>query len=298
MGTKKTRASQPARTTRGPAARSKSRAKGELPSARTSSKHDLYQQSVQCPEAEVEFVEKVYTKRFGVRPVKIREDFCGTAYTSCEWVRRRKGNVAVGLDLHGPTIRWGLEHNAKDLDAEQRSRLRLFKRNVLSPNAEGRGVDAVLAMNFSYWVFQTRDSLRAYFASVKKSLKKKGLFYLDIMGGWESMKEQQERRRQKGFTYVWDQAEFDPITNRIRCHIHFEFKRKGGTQGPAMRKAFTYDWRLWTIPEVRELLAEAGFKASTVYWEGDDGKGGGNGVFKPQKKGEACESFIAYIVAE
>ena len=40
---------------------------------------------------------------------------------------------------------------------------------------------------------------------------------------------------------------------------HFEFARK----------AFQYDWRFWTIPEVRELLMEAGFKDTVVYWEED-----------------------------
>ena len=29
----------------------------------------------------------------------IREDFCGTANTSCEWVRRRSTNRAIGVGL-------------------------------------------------------------------------------------------------------------------------------------------------------------------------------------------------------
>jgi hypothetical protein len=46
------------------------------------------------------------------------------------------------------------------------------------------------------------------------------------------------------------------------------------------------------------LLAEAGFSKSTVYWEGDDDDGGGNGEFSPEAKGEADLAWIAYIVAE
>ena len=51
-------------------------------------------------------------------------------------------------------------------------------------------------------------------------------------------------------------------------HIHFEF-----TNGSRLKRAFTYEWRLWTLPEIRELLGEAGFSRSTVYWEDRDADG-------------------------
>jgi len=107
------------------------------------------------------------------------------------------------------------------------------------------------------------------------------------------MKVLTERRRIKGgFTYVWEQASFDPISNEQVAHISFSFPDK-----TTIKRAFTYRWRLWTIPEIREMLETAGFKDVTVYWEGDDNKGGGNGVFKPAKKGEDGPSFIVYISA-
>ena len=83
------------------------------------------------------------------------------------------------------------------------------------------------------------------------------------------------------------------MTHYIRCHIHFKFP-----DGSKIKKAFTYEWRLWSAPEIRELLAEAGFSKSTVYWEGDDDDGGGNGEFSPEAKGEADLAWIAYIVAQ
>ena len=52
------------------------------------------------------------------------------------------------------------------------------------------------------------------------------------------------------------------------------------------------------MPEVRELLAEAGFAKSTVYWEGSDEDGDGNGVFEPEERGEADAGWIAYIIAQ
>ncbi|MFB0986479.1 MAG: hypothetical protein QMB94_09280, partial [Phycisphaerales bacterium] len=62
---------------------------------------------------------------------------------------------------------------------------------------------------------------------------------------------------------------------------------------------FTYEWRLWTIPEIRELLIEAGFSKVTVWWEGDDEAGEeGDGEFEPSERGEACPGWIAYLTAE
>ena len=55
----------------------------------------LYQRAVQCVEAEIDFVDDTFTKLRGRKAVLLREDFCGTLHTSCEWIRRRKGNIAA-----------------------------------------------------------------------------------------------------------------------------------------------------------------------------------------------------------
>ena len=44
----------------------------------------------------------------------------------------------------------------------------------------------------------------------------------------------------------------NPITHATTCHIHFKFP-----DGSKLKKAFTYEWRLWTAPEIRELLLVA-----------------------------------------
>ena len=54
---------------------------------------------------------------------------------------------------------------------------------------------------------------------------------------------------------------------------------------------------VWTLPELLEMLSEAGFK-STVYWEQADEDGDGNGEFLPQTEGEADAGWIAYIVSQ
>ena len=116
---------------------------------------------------------------------------------------------------------------------------------------------------------------------------------MDCYGGYESLMEQEERRKCEGFTYVWEQVRYNPIDASLKTAIHFEFK-----DGSEMRDAFTYQWRLWTMPELRDLLLEAGFSKATAYWEGDDGEGGGDGDFQPATEGDADASWIAYIVSE
>jgi hypothetical protein len=265
--------------------------------ARAADKHRLYEGAVQSPEAEVSFVAKTYRKLKGKAARVLREDFCGTALTSCEWVRSHPENRAVGLDLHRPTLKWAAANNLSKLTDEERGRVKLLECDVRKPVAAARGVDVVNAMNFSYWIFKTRESLREYFVVVRESLAADGVFFLDHYGGYESGKVQEDRRQYRTvdgrYTYVWDQAAFNPINGDYRCHIHFEFER-----GPAMRRAFTYEWRLWSLVEVQELLREAGFRKVTVYWEGTDAKGKGNGVFRPRTVGEADAAYICYLSAE
>jgi hypothetical protein len=265
--------------------------------ASTADPHRLYEASVQSPDAELEFVEEEFRKLVRRPCRRLREDFCGTAYTSTEWVKRSPANTSVGLDLDRPTLDWGRTHHLERLTVSQQKRVRLLERNVLTPGPGTGGMDAVLAMNFSYWIFKTRAVLLSYFRAVHRSLASDGVFFMDCCGGWESLKTHREVRplksRRGPFTYIWHQDLYNPITGDIRCHINFRFPDQS-----RLRHAFTYDWRLWHIPEIRDVLADAGFARSTVYWEGDDNKGGGNGVFTPTEQGEDCASFIAYIVAE
>jgi cyclopropane fatty-acyl-phospholipid synthase-like methyltransferase len=263
--------------------------KKSLFTARTADRHVLYQLSVQDTETEARFLSRLFKKLRG-RPARtLREDFCGTALLCAEWVKR-DGRTAVGIDLDRKVLDWGIEHNLAPI-GEPGNRVRLLEQDVRKP-CPGP-FDITVALNFSYFVFYTREEMRGYFESVRKSMAKDGLFFLDAYGGYESWQPMEEPRRMKGFTYVWDQDEIDAINNRVVNHIHFEFK-----DGTKMKKAFTYEWRLWTLTEITELLHEAGFSRSTVYWEDADEKGEGTNVFRPKKAAKQEAAWIAYIVAE
>ena len=136
--------------------------------------------------------------------------------------------------------------------------------------------------------------LRHYFETARATLADPGMLVLDAYGGADALRCETERRKVGGFTYVWDQHSYDPITGAATNFIHFRFP-----DGSEMKKAFEYHWRLWTLPEIRELLNEAGFKDVVVYWEGtDDETEEGNGEFTVAKTGEACPGWVAYLVAK
>lgn len=261
--------------------------KGDM--ASSSDRHSLYEQSVQNVEAEIDMVDATYRNLRGSTATLLREDFCGTANTSCEWVRRRHGNRAIGLDTSQEVLDWGWQHNVRQLDSRQRNRIQLVNRDVRDPH--GEPVDIIIAMNFSYQLFKTRDSLRNYFLAAKAGLNERGMFMIDAYGGHESWRSIKEKTKHREFTYYWDQEKYDPVTGHALCHIHFKFP-----DGSKLNRAFTYDWRMWTLPELQEILCEAGFSNVTVYWEGtDEETGEGNGIYQPCEHGEDDPSWIVYL---
>ena len=254
-------------------------------------RHALYERSVQDVSHEYDFVNKTFRDIRGYNAHRLREDFCGTAKMCCEWVSKRDKNTAVGVDIDPEVLAWGKKHNLGKLKSDARKRIKLLQEDVLK--AKTKPSQVVLAMNFSYQLFKQRDSLRKYFKSVQKSLADDGIFFLDAFGGYEAFSETKEKTKHKGFTYVWEQESYNPITGDMTCHIHFYFPDKS-----RMRKAFTYEWRLWTLPEIRELLEEAGFSKVTVYWEGTDEESGeGNGIYSPSMHGDADPSWVCYLTA-
>lgn len=257
--------------------------------ARTADKHVLYQEAVQAPDAEIAFCRRIYQKRYGVDATLFREDFCGTFLISCAWAKISPAHEAWGVDLCRDTIEWGRAHNLSKLTPAQQQRVHLLNKNVLDVTQPR--VHIVGAFNFSYFIFKHRDELVAYFKRVRASLHDKGLFVTDAYGGWDAQKVMQDKRKCQGFTYIWDQAAYNPIDDAATCHIHFRFP-----DGTLMKKAFTYDWRLWTLGGIRDAMTSAGFRETEVYWEGTTKNGEGDGVFRKAVTGENCSSWTAYVV--
>lgn len=271
------------------AAADKSKISSRATLAAKADRHALYERAVQDPAGDVKFFSRTYRKLRGHDPVSLREDFCGTAALCAAWARSAPERTAIGVDLSQETMDWGRRHHLEPAGVTDRVTLMCADvREVRRPK-----VDVACALNFSYYCFKQRADLLAYFSTVHAGLHKDGLFFLDLLGGTEAIAEGTTDNEHGDFIYRWEQASFDALSHDFQCHIHFLFP-----DGSKLYRAFSYDWRLWMAPELRDLLLEAGFSTVHFYWEKTDADGNGNGQFYEPDYVENQEIWWTYIAAE
>jgi SAM-dependent methyltransferase len=258
--------------------------------ARYADRHLLYQWSVQVPDFEISFMDRVFRKRNGRRPLRLREDFCGTGLLASEWVASHRKREAIGLDLDTETLAWGREHCVQPL-GKHAARVELREADVRSVTDPPS--DVICAYNFSWFLLHPQTALVDYFRQVRASLVDDGLFFMDCYGGWEAQQVVEEPRLVETphgmFTYTWEQADFNPIDGIAECYIHFELKG-----GKRLRKAFSYRWRLYSLAECREALHAAGFRDSIVYWDVSDDPE--VDCYRPRTRAESQPGWLAYVV--
>lgn len=260
---------------------------------KSADKYALYQRAVQSAEQDVDFLFQTYKTLRGKKPLHLREDFCGTCLLSSYWVKLNKNCTTESYDIDPEPLAWGLKHNLAPL-GKIAQRVQQYEEDARNPSRQKP--DVRCAQNFSYWIFKTRPAMLDYFKNVYHDLIDDGIFVIDLHGGPESIQELEEETEMddESFTYVWDQDSINPITSEARLHIHFRFP--DGTQ---MTNAFTYDWRLWGLTELKDILIDAGFSQADCYWEGTDEDGeSGDGIFTKSEVGEPCLSYVAYLVAQ
>jgi len=251
----------------------------------------LYEEAVQDPETDVALLRRMFRTHYDREPRSLREDFCGTAALCCEWVKTHADNRAFGVDIAPEPLDSGRRRNLARLDAAQAARVELLQGDVREVTHEP--VDVTVGFNFSYFVFHERRELLAYFEHARKTLGPEGLFVIDLYGGADAQRTLTETRDHDDFEYVWDQDVFDPIHHRAVNYIHFDFP-----DGSRIERAFAYDWRLWTIPELRDALHDAGFSHVEAYWERTDRKTNeGTGVYYRAKKAPDDPAWVTYVAA-
>ncbi len=137
-----------------------------------------------------------------------------------------------------------------------------------------------------------------YFKTALSNLADHGIMVIDMMGGAECRTEglthkQTIQEGKDGFKYHWKQVSFNPINSDACYSISFSFP-----DGSRLKDAFVYHWRLWTIPEVREMLIEAGFSMTHVYWAIDEEIDPDcDGAWQRRELAPSDASWTCYLVA-
>jgi len=252
-------------------------------------KYKLYEESVQCHDADVDFINEQFEKVYGQKPLVLREDFGGTGLLACEWVKQSSDHRGYAIDLDPEPMNFGKGTHYSILSDEEQDRMHYIEGNVLAPYPFR--ADVTVAFNFSYFIFKRRKDLVEYFSKVREGLSEKGMFILDLFGGTDAFEESVEETEHDDHSYFWDCDKFNPITNECLYYIHFK------KDGKKYEKVFTYDWRMWSIPELREILIDAGFSKTLAYWEGEGDDGDGDGEFYLSNLEVNCESWVTYIAA-
>lgn len=246
-------------------------------------KHAIYQDAVQSPQADVELLQYFYQQSRNKTAFHFREDFCGTAVTLAHWLQQGLEFSGEGFDIDRETVDWGEKHNFDPLNIQS---AQAVLHVADAREASRRAPDIRCAFNFSYWIFLERDQMREYLESVYHDLADEGVFVVDFHGGPQSLSEEESISDYGDFESVWHQTDYSPITNTANLSLHFRFP-----DGSSIEHAFRYHWRIWSIPEISDLLREAGFDQLDVYWYD------GEGDYELTRKGYNDPSWICCLVA-
>ncbi|MGQ0628343.1 MAG: hypothetical protein ACT4PL_09630 [Phycisphaerales bacterium] len=258
------------------------------PPAPPLNRFELYELCVQQPALSARFLHALHPGR----AVTLREDFSGAAAIAREWVKREPSARAVAVD-HDPDA---LMH------ASSHPRLRL----VCADAARTRErADVIAGFNFACGELPTRADLLRYLRNARRTLNPRGVIVLDLYGGPTAHTTGTTMRRLRGpggerIEYRWQQREVRPFSSRVGNAIHFRVAPPSGRPGPSrtLRNAFTYDWRLWSVAELREAMADAGFATTEVH----DRLGGavsGGGTLHPvaaMDDDNHPDDFVVYVV--
>ncbi len=232
---------------------------------------ECYELCVQSPRFVVPFLRAVH----GGEPVVLREDFCGTAAISRRWVEdgKRAGQKwrAVGVDVDAEVIERARAENERAGMGEE---IRLVRGDVLEVT-DSDGCDVMFVGNFSIGYIHQRVALVRYLRASRVRLARGnagfggGVFVCDLYDGPGAFKEGSITRVHPGRSremvrYTWEHREADALTGMVVNAIHFQVEVDGEVVA-RYPDAFAYEWRLWSIREMREAMREAGFASTEVY---------------------------------
>lgn len=259
--------------------------------AKAPTAQDLYETCVQSPRHVVDLLRAIH----GREPRRLGEDFAGSGAVSRAWVGLSDQHQAWCVD--------------KDADALERCsatpRLHARVGDVLD---ESSSVDAIWVGNFSIGYLHDRAGLLAYLRHARSRLSSAGVFVCDTYGGESAYLIGEVHRYHPlpkhlspdgtgawRVRYTWEQREADALTGMVVNALHFRIERAGVIEAE-YTDAFVYHWRLWSVPELRDAMAEAGFGSSAVYAQLPDAvDDDGTPYIRPMEPDDLDDSFIVCV---
>lgn len=240
--------------------------------------HDCYELCVQSPRHVAPFLHALH----GGEPTVLREDFSAAAALSRRWIadglRAGTKRRAVAVDLD-PDI---LARAARENEAAGMSdAIRLIQGDCTQlPVSPADACDIIFVGNFSIGYIHDRAALLRHLRASRDRLALGnagfggGILVCDTYSGPSAFKEASITRTHPGRTrelvrYTWEQREADALTAMVTNVLHFQVEIDGEVVA-RFPDAFTYHWRLWSIPELREALLESGFTSTEVHQDVTD----------------------------
>ncbi len=249
-------------------------------------RHDLYERCVQSVDDLAPLLRAIH----GGKPAVLGEDFAGTAALSHLWVDASDDARAIAVDLDAQAL------HRRDGHAR-------LEKHIGDVRTVGAPCDVLFVGNFSIGYLHTRGELVEYLRHARGRLNDSGVFVCDTYGGESAFVLGGVHRPHplaggRVCRYTWEQRSADPTTGMVTNVIHFRIERAGVIEHEIM-DAFVYEWRLWSVPELRDAMAEAGFARTQVYAKlADAVDDEGNAYVEPVRDAESelDESFIVLVV--
>lgn len=229
-----------------------------------------------------------FAQALAPRATVLREDFAGSAALARAWADRSGKHTAFAIEKDKEVASYvGVHPRVKAVVADA-TRCK-------------QQADIIAATNFPLGYLHNRKALVAYLSHARKCLRKGGVFFADMYGGDGVFTPQTQKRVLRStivgrFTYEWQQVEASSASGLVKNAIHFHVGLRSGLR---LENAFTYHWRLWSLPELRDAMAEAGFKKVQVFDRLADAiDEEGNAYITPLETGEAMDAtWVAYVSA-
>jgi hypothetical protein len=253
-------------------------------------RYALYERTVQHPGLQAAFLAALLPH--GTSAPVLGEDFSGTGAISRAWVEINPQAAAICVD-----------HDTEPLEyLAGKERITAHHADVLDVDDPA---DVLAVLNFSICQWRTRASLLGYLRHARARLRTGGSLVLDLYGGESAFstgcydlsidEPDSDGSQDSAVLYRWEQQEVDPATGRVRNAMHFQM-----ADGSWWNDVFVYEWRLWSIPEMRDALCEAGFGAVKIYDRlGDAIDTDGRVYPKPIGHGsELSPDYVVYLVAQ